>query len=178
MRSVIHVIDVPGTYDNQILRILLNAEKKRAIGYLTLPEKREISSEINPSVIHNESEEHWVWRHRMAEAIAAHLDSEKFGVHKLYLFGSTKTATAGPSSDINLLVHFRGTEQQKKGLDLWMDGWSISLAEVNFLRTGHRSAHLLDVHYITDDDIENGTGYMEKIPSISNMARELKLNRK
>ena len=44
----------------------------------------------------------------MAERIAAELDRERFGVVALYLFGSVKNATAGPGSDIDLLVHFRG----------------------------------------------------------------------
>ena len=44
----------------------------------------------------------------MAERIAADLDAERFGVEALYVFGSVKNATAGPGSDIDLLIHVEG----------------------------------------------------------------------
>jgi len=47
--------------------------------------------------------EHWRWRYRMAERIAARLDPRRFGVKGFYLIGSTKNATAGAASDIDLL---------------------------------------------------------------------------
>ena len=72
---------------------------------------------------------------------------------RFYVFGSTKNATAGPGSDIDLLVHFRGPQQQREELALWLDGWSLCLAEMNYLRTGYRTDGLLDVHCVTDEDI-------------------------
>ena len=50
----------------------------------------------------------------MAERIAAELDAERFGVKGMYLCGSVKNATAGPGSDIDLLVHFSGNAQQRR----------------------------------------------------------------
>ena len=95
-------------------------------------------------------EDHWTWRLKMAKTIAAKLDPVSFGVQAFYVFGSTKNATAGPGSDIDILIHFRGTEKQRASLNLWLEGWSLSLAETNYLRTGHHSDGLLDVHIVTD----------------------------
>ena len=45
------------------------------------------------------------------------------------------------------------SDEQRRALELWLEGWSLCLAEMNFLRTGYRSQGLLDVHFVTDDDI-------------------------
>ena len=101
------------------------------------------------------------------------LDRSQFGVKAFYLIGSTKNATAGPRSDIDLLLHFEGTEEQRKELMLWLEGWSRCLAEMNFLRTGYRSDGLLDVHLITDIDIAERSPYSVKIGAVTDPAREL-----
>ena len=90
-----------------------------------------------------------------------------------YLIGSTKNATAGPGSDIDILLHFEGTEDQRRELSLWMEGWSQCLAEMNFLRTGFRSEGLLDVHLITDKDIASRSTYAVKIDAVTDPARKL-----
>jgi hypothetical protein len=57
----------------------------------------------------------------------------------------------------------------------WFEGWSLSLAETNYLRTGHRSDGLLDVHIVTDDDIARRTSYAAKIGAVTDPARALTL---
>ena len=52
---------------------------------------------------------------QMAEAIAAQIDNGTFGVEAMYVIGSTKNASAGPSSDIDLLIHCRGSDDQCAG---------------------------------------------------------------
>jgi hypothetical protein len=96
----------------------------------------------------------------------------------MYVFGSTKNATAGPGSDLDLIIHVRGNDQQTADLSLWLDGWSHSLAEVNFLRTGYKSEGLLDVHFVTDDDIEKKTSFAAKIGAVTDAARPLTLGNK
>ena len=113
-----------------------------------------------------------------ATIIAEETDPARFGVVAMYVFGSTKNAMAGPGSDIDLLVHFRGSEEQRKDLMLWLQGWSLCLAEINFLRTGYRSDGLLDAHLVTDEDIANHTSYAVKIGAVTDAARELPLGRK
>ena len=111
----------------------------------------------------------------MAERIAREIDSEALGVLAVYLFGSVKNATAGPASDIDLLVHFRGDLPQKTRLKEWFDGWSRCLEEVNYLKTGYRTKDLLDVHIVTDEDIANRSSFAVKIGAVTDAAQELPL---
>jgi len=179
LQNVIRVIDVPQTANGSVLRVLMNADQEEAVGFIGAPasavaqetgrEKREY---VEPS-----SDDHWRWRLRMAEQVAAHLDGERFGVKAVYLFGSTKNATAGMGSDIDLLVHFQGSAAQKQELLGWLEGWSLSLAEINFLRTGYRSDGLLDVHLVTDEDISRKTSYAVKIGAVTDAARPLPMKK-
>jgi len=91
------------------------------------------------------------------------------------VFGSTKNASAGPASDIDLLVHLEGPDHVRPDLTLWLEGWSRCLAEINYLRTGYRSEGLLDVHFVTDEDVEHKTSYAVKIGAITDAARPLTL---
>ncbi|RPH53950.1 hypothetical protein EHM82_07585, partial [bacterium] len=100
---------------------------------------------------------------------------ERFGVKALYLFGSTKNASAGPGSDIDLLVHVTGDPEKRILLEAWLEGWSWSLAELNYQRTGYRSDGLLDVHYLTDEDIARGDSYAARIGAVTDAARPLDL---
>ncbi len=111
----------------------------------------------------------------MAERVASLLDPVRFGVKAIYIMGSTKNATAGPSSDIDLLIHFCGTQIQKDELTLWLEGWSLCLDEMNYLRTNSRTGGLLDIHFITDDDIRSKSSYAVKIGASTDPARPLPL---
>jgi predicted nucleotidyltransferase len=114
----------------------------------------------------------------MAEQIAEQMDMEYFGVKGIYLFGSTNACTARLNSDIDLLIHFDGTEEQKEKLNLWLEGWSIALSQINYLKTGYNQKGLLDVHYITDLDIEEKNPYAVKINSVYDPAHLLRLRDK
>jgi pyruvate,water dikinase len=72
-----------------------------------------------------------------------------------------------------VLIHFQGSQTQRQELLAWLEGWSLALAEVNYLRTGHRTVGLLDVHLITDEDIRNRSSYALKIGAVSDAARPL-----
>jgi hypothetical protein len=92
--------------------------------------------------------EHWRWRQRLAERVAAAIDPARFGVEAVYLFGSTEEGSAGVSSDIDLLVAFSGSERQKQDLRLWLEGWSLCLAEISQQLHGLPSEGLLDVRFV------------------------------
>jgi len=126
----------------------------------------------------NAVEQPWQWRTRMAEAIASRIDPERFGVQALYLTGSTKTGAAAPSSDIDLIVHFRGTERQCQDLLLWLDGWSECLDELNRHHTGTRQGKLLDIHIVTDKDLEEKTSFAAKIGATTDAACPLLIAKK
>ncbi|MBN1148657.1 MAG: nucleotidyltransferase domain-containing protein [Anaerolineales bacterium] len=175
LSDVIRVIDVPAATGGQILQVLMNADVEQAIARLNEPSLvLELEAKKSkPPVLQAANDVHWRWRLQAAERIAAHLDSERLGVKALYIFGSSNNATAGPASDIDLLVHFQGSESQRQELLTWLEGWSLSLAEMNYLRTGYKTGGLLDVHLVTDKDIENRASFATKIGAISDAARPL-----
>jgi pyruvate, water dikinase len=184
LSQVVRVIDVPKATGGMILRVLMNAETEEALGMLAVPgtPSASVPARTDASVDLPErtpalrpADEHWRWRLAMAERIALDADPTRFGIRGMYVFGSTKNATAGPGSDIDLLVHFTGDDDQRRALELWLEGWSACLAEVNYLRTGQLSDGLLDVHLVTDNDLARQTSYAAKINAVTDPARPLKL---
>jgi len=173
LSDVVRVIDVSQATGGQVLHILMNGDLEEAVGLFAEPSAAPEETAVEAATTDPGSKGHWRWRDFMAERLAASVDRERFGIRQLYVFGSTKNATAGPGSDIDLLVHFRGDERQREELILWLNGWSRCLAEANFLRTGYRSDGLLDVHVITDEDIERRTSFAVKIGAITDPARPL-----
>ncbi len=156
----------------------MNAELGEAVALLASRESGEERIDAQPADNDRPSDHLWVWRLRMAERIASQLDPERFGVAGFYVFGSTKNATAGLGSDIDIIVHFRGTERQREELALWLDGWSLCLDEMNYLQTGYRTGGLLDVHFVTDDDIARKTSFAVKIGAVTDAARPLPMKKR
>jgi len=111
----------------------------------------------------------------MAERIAAEAETARFGVRGIWLFGSAKNGTARAASDLDLLIHVDGDRDHGRALGLWLDGWSACLAEINYMKTGLRLQGLLDVQYLTDEDVRRGTGYAAKIHAVTDAARPLRL---
>ena len=179
LAGTVRVIDVPRATQGLVLRVLLNADQDRAVGFLTSPGGGEEATAERKRVPEPApSEDHSRWRLAMAERIAAAAGGARFGIRGLYLFGSTKNGTAGPGSDINLLVHFSGTSEMRSDLLAWLEGWSLCLSEMNYLRTGVTTPGLLDVHVVTDEELENPSGYAAKIGAVTDAARPLTLETK
>lgn len=171
LADTLKVIDVANNARGLHLRILLNAEQDEAVALLSEP-----SEESQPSLAPTDTrgkriENHWAWRLRMAELIASRIDPDRFGVKGFYVFGSTKNATAGPKSDIDVLIHVQGSKKQQKDLENWLEGWSLCLDEMNRLRTGYKTDGILDIHFVTDADIANKTSYAIKIGAVTDAAR-------
>jgi hypothetical protein len=178
LRDTVRVIDVARESDGKVLRVLMNAELDEAVGVLSAPTAvTDVPPARRREVTEPAASDHWRWRLRMAEQIAAALDPARFGVHAMYVIGSTKNATAGPGSDLDLIVHLRGDQRQRAEVAAWLEGWSRALAEMNYLRTGYRSEGLLDVHFVGDADIERQTSFAAKIGAVTDPARELPLGR-
>jgi len=181
LQDVVKVIDIPAASEGKMMSIVMNAELEEALAFLTFPAGKDsdfyyeyIPAETNRPVETHADEKYWRWRHYMAERIAARLDMEHFGVQAIYLFGSTNSGNAGPGSDIDLIIHFQGTPQQLEELTLWLEGWSMSLAEMNYLKTGYTSKGLLDIHIITDEDIAGKTSFASLISAVTEPAYLLK----
>ena len=140
----------------------------------TVKQKKKTEIDLG-DIIGTKSDEHWKWRYKIAEKIAENLDLEKYNIEAVYLIGSTKNANAGPSSDIDLMIHFNGNDIQKSELKAWIDGWSLCLSEFNYIKTGYsKEAGLVDLHIITDKDIEEKNGCAIMINSSKDRARLLK----
>lgn len=182
MEDVIRVIDVQEASDGNMLHINMNADLEEALGYLG----RFTGNPATESVIRQRAkiagpepyrydDRYWRWRLYMAERIANRLDAGHLGVKGAYVIGSTNNGTAGPGSDIDLVIHFTGNEEQREQLVQWLEGWSQALAEINYLKTGYSADGLLDVHIITDEDIARKSSFAVKIGAITDPALPLKL---
>ncbi|MCK5672698.1 MAG: hypothetical protein KAH95_04945, partial [Spirochaetales bacterium] len=111
LESTIKVIDIPKSWNGKILKILMNSDLNKAIGYLCNPKSNQeidlTGKGKHPVKTHDFAslqDDFWKWRYHMAETIASKLSANRFGVKAFYLFGSTKNASAGPSSDIDILL--------------------------------------------------------------------------
>jgi predicted nucleotidyltransferase len=181
LSDTLRVIDVSKSSDGLVLKVYMNSDLDEAIGVLGKPSgiPETVTRDLTLSTADsNKIDTYWRWRQRMAEYLAARIDPDRFGIEGLYLFGSTKNATAGPASDIDLIIHFRGTDKQREDLLTYLEGWSYCLSSVNFGRTGQETEGLLDVHIITDQDIKNRSSYAVKIGAVTDAARPLTLRSK
>ncbi|MBP7174887.1 MAG: nucleotidyltransferase domain-containing protein [Thermoclostridium sp.] len=171
---VVKVIDVPNTSHGFTLCIAMNAELENALGFLT-PHPIKIHQPVKPIEYgdYTGEEKAWRWRYHMAEQIVARMDYVAFGVKDVYLIGSTSNGNAGPGSDIDLIIHFIGDNHQRQLLENWLEGWSVSLAEMNHMKTGYQMDKMLDVHLVTDEDIRNRDSFAMKINHISEPAQLL-----
>ncbi|NLZ83641.1 MAG: pyruvate, phosphate dikinase [Clostridiales bacterium] len=178
LSDVVKVISVEENFYNKELIVLMNGDLQKAIAYLDYPASLStdtLMSNISIPELGNSSEDGWKWRHYMAEQIANQIDMETYSVKGIYLFGSTNNCTARLNSDIDLLIHFDGDEETKEQLTTWLNGWSMALSEINYLKTGYQTNGLLDIHFVTDEDIKNRTSYAIKIDSIFDPAYPLRL---
>jgi hypothetical protein len=176
IQDCVKVIDVQAETDGNVLKIFMNADLEQAIGYIGVATNTsEVSNKPHYEDEHNDN--YWLWRMQMSEHLASQLDAKKYGVINLYIFGSVKNATAGPGSDIDLLVHFRGNEIKKSQLLAWFDGWSKALARMNYLKTGYKSDGLIDLHLITDEDIADKSSFAIKIGAVTDAAKPLHLRK-
>ena len=174
LAEVLKVVDVPDLTDGKVVQVLMNGEKSRAVAVLADPVGVTEPANLPQSgSVASQRDVHWQWRLKNVEVLASKLDKKKYAVKGLYLFGSVKNATSGPASDIDILVHFHGNEEQKAALLAWLEGWSLALSQINYLRTGFKTDGLLDVHLITDEDIQKRDSYAIKIGAVSDPARPL-----
>ncbi len=174
LSNVLKVIDVPRHTKGMVLKVLMNADLDEAIAFLSSDSRSDskTSADVKMEV---PTEDHWRWRFRMTERIAAAIDPNVYGVKGFYIIGSTKNATAGPNSDIDVIVHIEGDPEKEKILMSWLDGWGKCLSELNYLKTGYKIEPMLDIHIITDEDVKNKTSFAVKIGAITDAARELPL---
>jgi len=176
LEKCVRVIDVPAVTAGRILRVLLNADLDEAVAILDEPGDEKSTYRGHGPATDHEPLQFWRWRFRMAERMVRAMDAPFFGVTAVYLYGSVKNGTATRESDIDLLVHFNGDAAQRALLDQWFSGWSGALTEMNYSRTGVRVENILDVTYLTDEEVTSGRGLAAKINAVTNAARKLELS--
>ena len=174
LAGVVRVIDVRAVTEGLVVKVLMNGELDQAVGLLGSPATEEEAVDV-VAPPREAPEDHWRWRLRMAQRLAQQLDPARFGVRALFLVGSTKNANANADSDIDLLVQLERPEGSRRELEAWLEGWSRALAEANYLRTGVRREGLLDLHFVTDEDVARGRGVAAKIGAVTDAARQLPL---
>ncbi|RLF56623.1 MAG: pyruvate, phosphate dikinase, partial [Thermoplasmata archaeon] len=158
-QNVIKLIKSSDLLEGGTLSIIMDGDANEALAFLSPPD-------------------HWNWRLQKVEELAEEIDPELYGIETLYLIGSTKSGTAGPSSDIDLIVHFKGTKDQKEQLIEWFEEQSKKLGKENQKRTGVQIDDLLDVHFITDEDIQKNTSWATHITSPYMNVRKIMLKQK
>jgi pyruvate,water dikinase len=176
--DTLRVIDVPEATGGKVLRVLMNADRDLAVGFFANPEAVVRTAGGPAAAVAREDEDHVRWRMRMAERIAFHCGLQNFGVRGVYVVDASADGETDPASPIQLIVHFLGNGRQRKELETWLQGWSLSLAEMNYFRTGFHSEGLLDVHYLTDEKIRGEKDVAVRIKAASDAVRELPLGTK
>ena len=161
------------TIANRISTYIFSKRLEKSIKLLQ--EENEITLKTEHTDLSGPSDSHWIWRKKMTDIIGEKLDLERFGVKGIYLIGSTKNATAGPASDIDLMVHVGSDQAKINELKAWMEGWSLCLSEMNYLKTGYRTNGLIDLHIVTDEDIKNKTSYAVMIGNHTDAAKPIKI---
>jgi len=176
LAECVRVIDVGQVSGGRVLRVLMNSDQEEAMAVLQEPatEERAVPTAASESQLH-EPVQFWRWRFRMAERMIRSLNGAEGTLAGAYLYGSVKNGTAGPDSDIDLLVHFRGDECDRQKLETYFSGWDAALVEMNYSRTGVRMDHILDVTFLTDADVASGRGLAQLIGAVTNEARPLDL---
>ena len=176
LSDTIRVIDVPRETGGLILRVLMNADLDQAVAFLarspegtrrSRPKRRSEASERT-------GEEHWRWRFRMAQRIAAQLDPEQFGVKAFYLIGSTKNATAGRGKRYRSAGPLRGHGGAAERVDA-VAGRLEPLPGGDEL-PAHRHIAVRACStctLITDKDIAERSSYAVKIDAVTDPARKL-----
>jgi predicted nucleotidyltransferase len=162
------------TIAERLSRYIFTQMLRRSVEVLSKSDEQTQAPEEFKVVLTTVSNEHWKWRYRISEVLASKMDMNRFGVKAIYLIGSSKNASAGPASDIDLMVHFTGNENQLGQLKAWIEGWSYSLGYYNQLRTGHKVDQLIDLHIITDKDIAKKSSFAVLINGVNERARLLR----
>jgi len=176
--DALRVIDVPAATGGKILRVLMNADRELAVGFFADPEAAVRAACEAGGAAPREDEGPSRWRLRMAERIAYHCGAQKWGVRGVYFVDTSDAGGADPASPIKLVFHFLGNSKQRKELETWLHGWSLSLAEMNYFRTGFHSEGLLDVHYLTDEEVRSEKDVASRLKVASDSVRELPLGTK
>lgn len=178
LSNIIRVIDIKAVTKGKILLVLMNADLNKAVGILSPPSSPLESAELSTGIMESLTSEHWRWRMDMAEKIALQIDAKRFGVKNMFILGSTSSTRAQEGSDIDLLINFNGNGKQKRELESWLEGWSLCLDEMNYLKTGYKAGGLLDIHFASDEEMQDQNKLAKKFSFDLENMKELTIQNK
>lgn len=175
LQDVVKVINIPESTRGLIFKVLMNADTDEAIGIIAEPTLKFFYNTNKIPEINENSNEHWQIRTKMAEKLASELDPDYFGVKAVYLFGTTFNQSATFNSDIDLLIDFQGTNEQKKLLSVWFDAWNSALKDLIYEITGTKIHKLLDIYYFSSASVEPENYFAQMINPEKKLSKKLKL---
>ncbi len=161
LEHCVRVIDVPAASGGRVLRVYQNADLEHAMAVLEEPGERRVVGR-GATAATGSPLRHARWRREVAEDLARGLDPATSGVVAVHLRGSVADGRAGPESDIDLVIRFAGSPQQRATLETWLDGWNRALVALHQQNTGVRVETLLDAVIVESD--EAGVGSWPRLP--------------
>jgi len=174
LTDALRVIDVLEATGGKVLRVVMNADQGAAVGYFAPPEAV-VRTACPAGAGARADEDQYRWRVRLAERIAYHCGTQKWGVRGVYLIDASDGGEVDPGDPIRMVFHFLGGARQRKELETWLHGWSLSLAEMNYYRTGFHSDGLLEVTFLTDEKVRGEKDVAERLKVGSDVVRGLPL---
>ncbi len=175
LEHIVKVINIRESTGGLVLRLLMNADEDRAMAFLVDPSTQARYSTIVRSATEQQNNnEPLQWRLRMSDSVCAEIDKDRFGIRGVYLFGTVFNETAGPNSDIDLLVHYDGRLDHMEDMQRWFEGWNLCLAHINYNKSGYFLRRILDVHYASDEEIEKSEYHRQLIDPKNNISRRMK----
>jgi hypothetical protein len=162
------------TIASRLSNFILYKRIERSLEILEKPEGEKSIKNEDHHLLTNKQDQYSIWRWQMAQLIADRVDIKDYGIKGIYLIGSSKNMNSGPASDIDLMIHMDENTEKRSRLSTWLDGWSQCLSEINFQQTGYKTSDLLDIHFISDDDIARKTSFAVMLNSKENTARRLR----
>ena len=108
-----------------------------------------------------------------AERIAASVDPARFGVKAIYVIGSAKERHVGAGQRPRPARARWRIGRAARALEEWLEGWSLALAEMNYLRTGYRTGGAARRSLRDGTGFARGSSYAVKVGAVTDAARPL-----
>jgi hypothetical protein len=132
-------------------------------------------STLNRNKITENAEIYSSIRFEICKDAVSSLNFELYQIKNIYLAGSVKSMTAGPGSDVDLIIHDNGNEECRNRVKTWFSAWSASakMNPANKKRIENKE-ELFELHFISDHNIANNDSFAVMTKSVMNSAKLLK----
>ncbi len=177
LSDMLKVIDVRAAKGG-LLSLYMNSEQSQAVAFFTGDREVEKQDDAQGSILpdwnHENEQKHSQLRRYIARKIADTMNMEAFGVKGVYMIDDKGDGKNHMGNDIILLIHVE-SDCNAVPLRNWLDGWNRALTTIKQLETGQSVDYIINVHLVTDKDIDNGDSYALKIHSLTDQAIPLRI---